>query len=240
SFKSGNENTKDNPVCDISGIFGCICAHGIPFSFRDIDRGEGLKYAVSILRDIKEVYSNTQIALGYDIMCKLQSSMRRHELTDLSPEFGFIPILHAYGHKEDCQVNFSVKWKLGFGTEYGEEIESFWSELNPFTCHTTHMLPENRRDSIESKLNDLAQKKMRNVLKFISSRTMKSLKYLKQGDLNNLSIYKDVAAELLATRRERFKTLLSPGLSQDMEEQIRMTAVRIKSAYIKLDTKLGQ
>ncbi|RKP16066.1 hypothetical protein ROZALSC1DRAFT_25706 [Rozella allomycis CSF55] len=73
-WKIHGDTEAINSVCDISGIFGCICAHGIPFSFRDIDRGEGA-----------------------------QSSMRRHELTNLSPEFGFIPILHAYGHKEDLE-----------------------------------------------------------------------------------------------------------------------------------------
>ncbi|RKP16295.1 hypothetical protein ROZALSC1DRAFT_31710, partial [Rozella allomycis CSF55] len=40
--------------------------------------------------------------------------------------------------------------------------------------------------------------------------------------------------------KQRAVNDLRHGLSQDMEEQIRMTAFRIKSAKIKIDAKLGQ
>ncbi|EPZ33028.1 hypothetical protein O9G_006098 [Rozella allomycis CSF55] len=39
--------------------------------------------------------------------------------------------------------------------------------------------------------------------------------------------------------KQRAENALRQGLSQDMEEQIRMTAFRIKSAKTKMDTKLG-
>ena len=42
-----------------------------------------------------------------------------------------IPVLHAYGHKLECQINFNPRRMEGFGLTDGEGCERLWSLLSP-------------------------------------------------------------------------------------------------------------
>jgi hypothetical protein len=56
-----------------------------------------------------------------------------------------LPVLHCYGHKMHCQVEYSPRYLAGFGLTDGEGIERFWSYLGDFTKLTRGMTKSNRQ-----------------------------------------------------------------------------------------------
>ena len=73
---AGKDRTGDER-CDINGLFGSVCPHGIPFVFYDIEKGEKYNLGRSVLDEFYSVTPNTRLVLGYDIVCKFEKSMVR-------------------------------------------------------------------------------------------------------------------------------------------------------------------
>lgn len=141
-FRSGDIRRKQNEYCDISGIFGGICVHGIIFGLINIERGESLDYSLCMTSYVRQRAPKSRIIMAYDLFCKIASKDAFTSLAD----GGFIPAMHALNHIEDCRGEFDPSRLLGIGREDGEDSERGWSILNKMAAHTSVMRNENRQD----------------------------------------------------------------------------------------------
>jgi hypothetical protein len=140
-FRSGTSHIKSHQFCDVSGIFGTVCPHMVPWKFIgwwhcflglivDISKGESLAYAKTMLNELSIAYPQARRVIGYDIACKLTGSLRIHNQENILPTVAVTPALHAYSHSEDCQITTSGRWRLGIGLMNGEDVERMWGELS--------------------------------------------------------------------------------------------------------------
>jgi hypothetical protein len=71
-----------------------------------------------------------------------------------------LPVLHCYGHKMHCQVEYSRRYLTGFGLTDGEGIERFWSSLGDFTKLTRGMTKANRQITLLTAAKEYGASKM--------------------------------------------------------------------------------
>ena len=111
NFRSGDDISKGNSMCDINGVYLSACSHAIPHSVQDIIKGENLGYGIKFLESLKAEYGryySSKIAFRYDIVCLLDSHIRKRKLTHLLPDTIFTPEMHARSHIEYFQISTSV------------------------------------------------------------------------------------------------------------------------------------
>jgi hypothetical protein len=60
-----------------------------------------------------------------------------------------IPKFHIYAHGKSCQSRFSLNFKKWSARTNGEDIERWWSHINPVSMSTKEMGPGSRHDTID-------------------------------------------------------------------------------------------
>ncbi|KDO33211.1 hypothetical protein SPRG_19390 [Saprolegnia parasitica CBS 223.65] len=98
----------------------------------DIDKGEKLCYATTVVDDLAKRYKGSKLCISYDIACKLVAHVAKHRKKapdTVQPDIAVLPALHAYAHN-------------------GEAIERIWSDGQANVSDTSRMRPENRRDTL--------------------------------------------------------------------------------------------
>lgn len=141
-FRSGDVRRKQADYCDVSGVFGAICNHGLIFGLMNISKGESLSYSLQMIEEIQIAKPISRHVIGYDIICRLRNNPR------FKADCGFIPEMHSYNHNESCQSKFSPNRMLGIGAEDGEDMERGWSYFGAASAHTSVMRNENRIDAL--------------------------------------------------------------------------------------------
>lgn len=75
---------------DVNGIFLAQCRHEVPdivigeneesinsnLHFQDVEKGEKLKYADTVIREMRARFPNSLLIVGYDIACKLAAHLK--------------------------------------------------------------------------------------------------------------------------------------------------------------------
>src|SRR5215470_5944269 len=100
-----------------------------------------------------------RLTLSYDIMCQwyrnLKSRIPQFPSWMRIPPSIFIgiryviPKLHIYGHGSKCQYKFSLNFLKWSAQTNGEDIERWWSHLNPVSMSTKEMSPGARHDTLD-------------------------------------------------------------------------------------------
>ncbi|KAI8823806.1 hypothetical protein BJ741DRAFT_75715 [Chytriomyces cf. hyalinus JEL632] len=153
TFIAGENRTTRDKRCDINGVFGSCCRHGVLNLLIDIPKGEKLSLYFSALKHVQEKYPGSPMISFYDIMCKADTHYNVHQLRlnaeNVSlPYIGLMPILHAYAHGKACQLRYSGKLIMGAGTFDGEVIEQYWAYISNHIGRTQRQTIENRADAI--------------------------------------------------------------------------------------------
>ena len=131
---------------------------------------------------------------------------------DLIPENFFIPAMHAYGHGEHCQLEFSRNWKMGIGILDGEDSERGWKECK-FSASLACSRLENRIDSLVMGFEYQSIARNKGIIKNIEERLRKC-----QDNLVNLAVkgsykydsvdeYESVKRKLESERLQRIKSI---------------------------------
>ena len=219
NFRSGDDISKGNSMCDINGVYLSACSHAIPHSVQDIIKGENLGYGIKFLESLKAEYGrsySSKVAFGYDIVCLLDSHIRKRKLTHLLPDTIFTPEMHARSHIESCQISTAVFNQLGFGRVDGEFVERIWSEIRRFISHTTTMRIENREDSICHLFEGLARSKMLDIVSTLRREYRSSVKTIDSigADRNPAWNYQETRLRLKQYREMKARNLVCPE-SQD-------------------------
>ncbi|XP_038050149.1 uncharacterized protein LOC119723516 [Patiria miniata] len=162
-FQAGDILRSKNKARGLTstGVFGCSCRHGMPKLFLDMRHGERMAYSVFVVNLLRaELNPGLKLHIIYDIACKLDRHLERHYPTDrYSDVILGLPVFHSYGHKMNCQVQYSTRWKQGFGLTDGETMERLWSYLRRFSAITKEMTPSHRVDLLTDGLLHFARRK---------------------------------------------------------------------------------
>uniref|UniRef100_A0A0W0GB76 Uncharacterized protein n=1 Tax=Moniliophthora roreri TaxID=221103 RepID=A0A0W0GB76_MONRR len=130
---------------DKTGIFVALCRHQFILKLLNmIQTGEQSKYFLSFLYNILTATKEDReqrglskprgsLGVGYNIACHLVNLLMRSLLGKMAEEEQvklLMGILHGYGHKRLCQLDFLMIYILGAGNEDLEVCEQFFSITN--------------------------------------------------------------------------------------------------------------
>ncbi|KAJ6603182.1 hypothetical protein DFH09DRAFT_1242728 [Mycena vulgaris] len=126
---------------DETGFFPALCRHGFVLKVVDmVKSGELSDYPLSIVYHILDVLG--QVALGYDVGCKLIKTVRAHPaLRDLARDKNFralVGAFHGHGHNRLCGLDNLMTYVEGVGLEALEGCESFFSKSNALASTTRY------------------------------------------------------------------------------------------------------
>ena len=204
-FRSGDIRRKQNEYCDISGIFGGVCVHGLIFGLINIERGESLDYSLAMTSFVRERAPKSRIIIAYDLFCKIASKDAFRNLAD----GGFIPAMHALNHIEDCRGLFDPSRLLGIGREDGEDSERGWSALNKIAAHTAVMRNENRQDVLSIAVDSYNETMIFNLVDRIKDDLKNCLHSLRdiltRQPINRIEEYSTVLEELSIANKLHMK-----------------------------------
>jgi hypothetical protein len=101
----------------------------------------------------------TRLMLSYDIACQWSRNLRTRisqfpSWMRIPPSLFVatryvIPKLHIYGHGNKCQYKFSLNFLKWSARTNGEDIERWWSHINPTSMSTKEMSPGARHDTLD-------------------------------------------------------------------------------------------
>ncbi|EJD44915.1 hypothetical protein AURDEDRAFT_64944 [Auricularia subglabra TFB-10046 SS5] len=116
-----------------TGLMALICRHDRVLWVANMTTpGERQHYALVLIRALaRELPSNWNIGLLYDIACQLSRSIEKWQLLpNIANRLTFaVSVFHAYGHQWPCQIVFHPRKRDGFGLSDGEGCERFWSAI---------------------------------------------------------------------------------------------------------------
>ncbi|KAI0271322.1 hypothetical protein BC834DRAFT_818640, partial [Gloeopeniophorella convolvens] len=139
-------NTKELPPAskeafEQTGVFACLCRHGIvEFLIEFVQCGERAKHALAAVSTILEEFGEDQ-ALGYDINCVLETTVRNSSLGNKASELRLqhvVDAFHCWAHKRACQLKYHPLYRPGFGLEDLSTCERFFSSLNGTARNIRH------------------------------------------------------------------------------------------------------
>ncbi|XP_071815309.1 uncharacterized protein [Apostichopus japonicus] len=145
---------------DATGVFGSACRHGVPRLFLSMRHGERYAYPALLLKKLL-TRSTLHHHVIYDIACKFDTHIKKN-LPQLTGYDLALPVFHAYGHKVQCQVAYSTRWRKDYGLTDGEGMEKLWSYLRKFAHITKEMTPSHRIDLLSDALRHFAMGKVCN------------------------------------------------------------------------------
>ncbi|KAJ3761528.1 hypothetical protein EV360DRAFT_92998 [Lentinula raphanica] len=155
-------NTRHSKGYAVTGVGMCCCArHEIVGKNAAVPLQKGERYAnidYGLGSFLQHVNPRHPLLVSYDIVCQW-SKKCIERLKTLPPEVCLdletdrvrfvIPKLHIYGHKPDCQVNFSLNFTKGVGRTDAEGIERTWANMGPVSTSTKEMGPGSHAETLE-------------------------------------------------------------------------------------------
>ncbi|KAJ7918559.1 hypothetical protein B0H13DRAFT_2321316 [Mycena leptocephala] len=124
-----------------------------------VKSGELSKYGLSIVNHLLNVLG--EIALGYDIGCKLGKLVKAHPaLKDIACEKDFwalVGTFHGHGHNRLCGLDNLMIYVKGVGLEALETCESFFSKSNALASTTHYASRFHRQQAITTYLKHADQ-----------------------------------------------------------------------------------
>ena len=145
-------------VFEQTGVFACLCRHGIvEFLMEFVQSGEKYvpvyslsffyrpllyraKYALAAVATILRVFGEDQ-GIGYDINCVLDVTLRNSSLREEVIKNRLqlvVDAFHCWAHKRSCQLKYHPLYRPGFGLEDLSTCERFFSSLNGTARNIRH------------------------------------------------------------------------------------------------------
>ncbi|TFK79319.1 hypothetical protein K466DRAFT_505734 [Polyporus arcularius HHB13444] len=126
---------------DESGVFICVCRHGLILWIADMIRsGELAKYALAMASRVNAKIPGKKM-IGYDIGCAFEETVLHSILRAAFEESGSrfcVPAFHGYSHSYNCQVQYHPNAIEGVGLEDFEESERVFNRSNELAIITHH------------------------------------------------------------------------------------------------------
>ncbi|KAI7869413.1 uncharacterized protein EV154DRAFT_571192 [Mucor mucedo] len=134
-------------IYPVRRVFGSGCArHDTVFQLADPDAGEGFKYPLAALASVEnQLGRKVYLHVIYDIICKLEPSIKVNFPGIAGSDRLCLSVLHAYAHVMHCQVKYNPRLIDNFGFTDGEGMERLWSYWAKYITMTKPIMAENRR-----------------------------------------------------------------------------------------------
>jgi hypothetical protein len=131
---SAASSSSANQMCDIMGVMGWCCAHGIPLRslFCDLLTNEQFCYYLLSLEQL--VSQGNQLDVYIDFGCRLKATWERYKSSrDIHLQDSDVRILvnwmHGASHEMSCQLQNCGRYLEDAGWRIGEQLEQLWSLL---------------------------------------------------------------------------------------------------------------
>jgi hypothetical protein len=129
---------KANNTCDIMGVVGYCCSHGIPLRQLFCNMPTNEQYCYYLLSLQQLVGSCTKLDVYIDFGCRLKKTWQRYvHNQDIHLQEADVRILvnwmHGASHEMSCQLQNCGRYQTGAGWRHGEQLEQLWSLLKVHT-----------------------------------------------------------------------------------------------------------
>jgi hypothetical protein len=154
-------STVANQPCDVLGVVGCCCAHGIPVLglFADLPTPEQWAFYLLMLERLVMQQSNLDVSVAacassshlsaisllltphtqvyIDFGCRLKGTWGRFAAAhgiDCDEMRIMVNWMHGAAHEVTCQLQNSGRYTKDAGWVVGEQAEQLWSHLKVRAC----------------------------------------------------------------------------------------------------------
>jgi len=186
-------------------------------------RGEKYIFARKVLEAANKEPWIRQLIFKYDIWCNFLPYLSNKNFSPI-PKIAGIPIGHSLTHIMGCQYLYFPWLVHGNGLSPGEEVETFWSKLNPIFSRVREMAPGTREDAMSDQLEHINRLMLRELPAIL----------LKQ--LDKVDSARVLCADELSHLRKRFPTYPLSDLELDDLDLMKLeqnTASRWEIVYVR-------
>ncbi|KAL6749377.1 hypothetical protein V8C86DRAFT_3145376 [Haematococcus lacustris] len=159
--------------CDITGLCGFVCCHGVPALglFCNMRMPEQFTYYLLGLERLL-LRAHNVVHIYVDIACRLKITWDRYvSVHGLDPSWSsvkmMVPMMHAASHDTACQLANNARFLKGTAFRVGEQTEQAWSRLKPLGKTTRYMTLGHRSDVIQSALSAIALEKQSKMVELL-------------------------------------------------------------------------
>ncbi|KAL6752839.1 hypothetical protein V8C86DRAFT_2744567 [Haematococcus lacustris] len=159
--------------CDITGLCGFVCCHGVPALglFCNMRTPEQFTYYLLGLERLL-LRAHNVVHIYVDIACRLKITWDRYvSVHGLDPSWSsvkmMVPMMHAASHDTACQLANNARFLKGTAFRVGEQTEQAWSRLKPLGKTTRYMTLGHRSDVIQSALSAIALEKQSKMVELL-------------------------------------------------------------------------
>ncbi|KAJ9525459.1 hypothetical protein QJQ45_003135 [Haematococcus lacustris] len=198
--------------CDITGLCGFVCCHGVPALglFCNMRTPEQFTYYLLGLERLL-LRAHNVVHIYVDIACRLKITWDRYVCVHgLDPSWSsvkmMVPMMHAASHDTACQLANNARFLKGTAFRVGEQTEQAWSRLKPLGKTTRYMTLGHRSDVIQSALSAIALEKQSKMVELLD------------GCHTNMVTKQEEVAKKLSKLREQ---ALAEGVTSGEEASIK-------------------
>lgn len=152
--------------CDVHGVVGGVCSHGIPLKgmFIDMHGPEQFIYYLVMLKTLLK-HCPTIKAVYVDFACRLKVTWQRFVAKQKDRFFTteaeasaakdlrlIVNWMHGSSHNLSCQLQNNGRYTIGAGRRHGEGSEQLWSMLKAAATLMRYMKHSHRREWLEASL----------------------------------------------------------------------------------------
>eukprot|EP00983_Pelagomonas_calceolata_P008896 288793-Pelagomonas_calceolata.AAC.1 len=173
--------------CDIFGVVGMVCMHGIPLLglFCNMPTPEQFLYYLLILKILLEQGCPVN-DVYIDFACKVKVTWKRfYETWDDSALREkaerlrlLVPWMHGSSHNSSCQHYNCGRFAFNAGCRVGEHTEQLWSMLKDLVGKLRYAKRATRQDLIDACLSLIARLKVPQMPKLLKQRWLRNCKAL--------------------------------------------------------------
>ena len=169
---------------DETGLFLCVCRHGIVLLMCDMIRSGELwvelsdevsiclilfystKYGLALINWLLDVFGSCQITLSYNIACAFWKTLMDSSIGPKAHGHAFcmmVSSFHGHSHHHGCQVNWHPLYVKGSGRADFEGCEQVFEKSNELAPATRHASKIHRHQAIEEHMKHWDEDKYANL-----------------------------------------------------------------------------
>ncbi|KAJ9523276.1 hypothetical protein QJQ45_024061, partial [Haematococcus lacustris] len=162
--------------CDITGVVGCTCCHGVPArgTFCNMRTPEQFTYYLLLLEGLLES-GPADLHIYVDFACRLKKTWMRYVAARGLPAAWadvkmWVPWMHAASHDQTCQLANNARYQMGAAFRVGEQAEQTWAMLKEMSKLVRYMTHAHRSDALQIRLAGIAFDKHANIVEHLAAK----------------------------------------------------------------------
>ncbi|KAJ9507906.1 hypothetical protein QJQ45_021265, partial [Haematococcus lacustris] len=180
-------NVSAGQPCDIRGIVGFVCCHGIavPQLFCNMRTPEQFVYYLLAMARLVHMCFGLVLHVYIDFACQFKVTWARYARVvglDTARTHLMVNWMHGASHDLGCQLKNNGRYLATAAWRVGEQTEQLWSMFKAMSPLLRYMTRANRADAVQARLSAIAFNKQADMLAALEKQHKSMLK--KEEELN--------------------------------------------------------